>query len=333
MNLSRYNIKIVALCLCLFGLCRPEVTYQRGNDFDQLTRWIQVSNLSLNLETAMFNFMTSFEQTCHYTADMCFRPPRDSATAILWNQSVSNDTNLVTNAIGIIDLAIHHVDGLSIVVDDCSYNLEVNKTINPVGDALSEIQFKINQSNCSSQCSIFGGSSFEIISVYSNFIMACSSMDLLNNYYLVKCFHPSLPSDNKNTTLEEEVIEIEKLTYPYPDLLQCFHLSVYLDFEHFDAYTERKLVSPRFPTRIFQNKRFIAKGDKVNMSSKKQITISTNRIPFPFWGLANISEKAKLAYEFPRYELKTPRGKFFYHIALNLFIYEFKSDIMIYDLY
>lgn len=89
---------------------------------------------------------------------------------------------------------------------------------------LISIQFQIIQRNCQLQtdAKLSGGASFEInIENELNFV-ACSTIDLFNNRYEVRCLIPITPSE----------LKVKKT---------CYDLNIMLDFEHYNAYSDVKL--------------------------------------------------------------------------------------------
>lgn len=118
---------------------------------------------------------------------------------------------------------------------DCVYSIEKKyfKTIEVSSDIMKyNYHFTISQSKCESEWKVPGGASF-LINVYDvNGLVACRTRDTFDNSYHVMCsFHRFGGS-----------IKEVKMQYP-----SCINMTVLLEYEHYDAYTEA-LTGETFPS-------------------------------------------------------------------------------------
>eukprot|EP01036_Dinobryon_divergens_P024207 gene24207-32636_t len=100
---------------------------------------------------------------------------------------------------------------------DCHYNIKFLGLLNSSQwPSTLSYAFELVQSNCKTTSTVpLGGSTFEIFSVGTDALIACSYFDLSNNYYDVVCRVPIVSRDSF-----------------------CLNLTVILVYEHFDGFSE-----------------------------------------------------------------------------------------------
>ena len=209
-----------SLILCLFVISKSVLANVLNNidynDYNQLKKYIGLTNLD---EKALFDEWTNCQNLLSQNYGRNWRcvPHQSERIAEMpgtfkWPRQVTSDSKLSI---------------------DCEYTIS-DKNI--IGD--SNFRFYIEQKNCKFNSSI-GGSSFQISGVSKRAVSPCSIQDHFNGTYEIICLNVEcqarkILSQNHHTAFKIAGDSSQS----------CLNLTVILDYEHFDAFSETKSSEP-----------------------------------------------------------------------------------------
>ena len=127
-----------------------------------------------------------------------------------------------------------------ILVPDCTYNVSETYHL----DNNFAFTFQIHQYNCGMKTTnpnTLGGSSFQITAHSGHSVAYCKVLDLFNNTYNVLC--PNVECEARKILSKNYKSALRLSKDPYHSRT-CLNITIILDYEHFDAFSETKSSEP-----------------------------------------------------------------------------------------
>jgi hypothetical protein len=131
------------------------------------------------------------------------------------------------------------------LIPDCSYN--ITRKVDSSKD-FETFRFLITQSNCGFP-TVPGGSSFHISGNSAHAVSFCSVTDHFDNTYEVSC--PNVECEARRLIALESAASAKQIASEPPST--CLNLTVILDYEHFDAFSETKSNDSPMRHLLFDN--------------------------------------------------------------------------------
>ena len=203
-----------------------------NNDLNQFKRYVSLTNF-LN-EKSMFDLWTDCQNKL------------SQSYARNW-RCIDAQTSSIAKMNGTFTWNRHTIDeggkGAKLLVPDCAYNVTETYHL----DNNAAFTFQIHQYNCEFQnLNALGGSSFQVIAHSGHSIAYCKVLDLFNNSYYVKC--PNVECEARKILSRNPKSAYRLSKDPY-HARTCLNITIILDYEHFDAFSETKSSEP--PMRHF----------------------------------------------------------------------------------
>ena len=124
------------------------------------------------------------------------------------------------------------------LVPDCEYSVKETYHI----DSNAAFTFQIYQHNCGFEDSnALGGSSFQVVAHSGHSVAYCKVLDLFNNSYNVLC--PNVECEARKILSKNPKSALRLSKDPY-HVKTCLNISIIVDYEHFDAFSETKSSHP-----------------------------------------------------------------------------------------